>query len=356
MTEAPENILIVDDSPVNRQLLSHILTRQGYGVLQADSGQSALTLLETNAPAPDLIFLDIVMPDMDGYALCSQLKQNERTRDIPVIFISSLDTTQNKLTGFELGGADYITKPFQPKEVLVRCATQLKICRIQHQLEEQNRQLEKEKQKSEALLLQVFPTQVAWELIEKGDSPPRFFKEVTVCFVDIVGFTTASSLLDPEFLISELNDIFTGFDQIAEAHSCERIKTIGDAYLFCCGVPEENGKHAASVVVAAKKMVEFLTARNVISKRQWQVRAGVHSGELVAGLVGSRKNVYDIFGDTVNIASRMEEHSLPMQVNISETTHALLHKDFVFTKRSGVEVKGKGQVSMYFVEKSTSIE
>ena len=343
-----KTILVVEDSAVNRELLSHILLRHGYRVLQTDNGRSALRALEENTP--DLLLLDIMMPDMDGYSLCSRIKQNKRIRDIPVIFISGLDGVEDKLTGFELGCVDYITKPFQVAEVLVRCATQLKIEEIKHQLEERNRQLEAEKQHSEDLLLQVFPSQVARELIDDGDCPPRLFKEVTVCFVDIVGFTTVSSSLDPEFLINELNDIFTGFDKIAVQYKCERIKTIGDAFLFCCGVPEENSDHAQSVVLAAKEMVAFLHNRNISATRQWQVRVGVHSGELVAGLVGSRKNLYDIFGDTVNIASRMEEHSLPMHVNISEATRALLPDGFTFMKRSDVDVKGKGEVSMYFVE------
>ena len=352
MDHREETILVVEDSEVNRELLSHILLKQGYRVLQTDNGRSALKVLEENQP--DLLLLDIVMPDMDGYSLCSRIKQNKQTCDIPVIFISALDGVENKLTGFELGCVDYITKPFQAAEVLVRCANQLKIGQIQHQLEEQNRQLEEEKKRSEDLLLQVFPSQVARDLIDNGDCPPRLFKDVTVCFVDIVGFTTVSSLLAPEFLINELNDIFSGFDQIAVKHKCERIKTIGDAFLFCCGVPEENCDHAKSVVLAAKEMVAFLHNRNASAKRQWQVRVGVHSGELVAGLVGSRKNLYDIFGDTVNIASRMEEHSLAMHVNISEVTHALLSDDFTFTKRSDVDVKGKGEVSMYFVEDTVS--
>ncbi len=348
MGNKEETILVVEDSDVNRGLLANILLKHGYRVLQTDNGRSALRVLEENQP--DLLLLDILMPDMDGYSLCSRIKQNKLTRDIPVIFISGLDGVESKLTGFELGCVDYITKPFQVAEVLARCATQLKIGKIQHQLEEQNLQLEAERKQSEDLLLQVFPSQVARELIDGGDCSPRLFKDVTVCFVDIVGFTTVSSSLAPEFLIDELNDIFTGFDQIAVQYQCERIKTIGDAYLFCCGVPEENREHAENVVLAARDMVVFLHNRNVSAKRQWQVRVGVHSGELVAGLVGSRKNLYDIFGDTVNIASRMEEHSLPMHVNISETTYALLSSEFSFTKRCDVDVKGKGEVSMYFLE------
>ncbi|MBU0943387.1 MAG: response regulator [Proteobacteria bacterium] len=345
-----EIILIVEDSLVNRTLLSNLLSRQGYQVWGAENGKAALETLQQGLP--DLIALDIMMPDMDGYTLCRQLKEEARTRDIPVIFISSLDKTEDKLTGFKAGGVDYITKPFQHEEVLARISTHLKLSRLQHQLSEQNRQLKEEQQKTESLLLNVLPVQVARELIETGNCLPRSFDQVTVCFTDIIAFTATASSLTPEFIIGELNDIFTEFDQITENHTCERIKTMGDAYLFACGVPVENKHHALNVVQSAKAMIHFLEERNKSSKQQWQIRVGMHSGSVVSGIVGSKKYLYDIFGDTVNIAARMEELSSPMQINISEATHLLLQDRFTFTKRNGIEVKGKGKLSMYFVKDS----
>lgn len=347
-----EIILIVEDSLVNRTILSKLLTRQGYQVWGADCGQAALDILEQGLP--DLIALDIMMPNMDGYTLCRELKKNPRTSAIPVIFISSLDGTKNKLTGFQAGGVDYITKPFHPEEVLARFSTHLKLSRLQHQLAEQNRQLKEEKQKTESLLLNVLPVQVARELIETGTYQPRTFDQVTVCFTDIIAFTSTASSLTPEFIIEELNDIFTGFDQISKENDCERIKTMGDAYLFACGVPEADKNHAINVVLAAKAMINFLKNRNKSSKQQWQIRVGIHSGQVVSGIVGSKKYLYDIFGDTVNIAARMEELSLPMQINVSEATYMLLQNHFTFTKRCDIEVKGKGKLSMFLVDDNIS--
>ncbi len=348
LTTEKEIILIVEDSSVNRKLLSNLLTRHGYQVWSTENGQAALETLKQGLP--DLIALDIMMPVMDGYELCRLLKKDKRTRDIPVIFISSLNETENKLTGFRAGGVDYITKPFHHEEVLARFSTHLKLSRLQHQLAEQNRQLKQEQQKTESLLLNVLPVQVARELIATGNYQPRTFDQVTVCFTDIIAFTSTASSLTPEFIIGELNDIFTGFDQIAEENDCERIKTMGDAYLFTCGVPEENKAHAFNVVKTAKAIINFLEQRNKSSKQQWQIRVGMHSGQVVSGIVGSKKYLFDIFGDTVNIAARMEELSLPMQINISEATHILLKDRFTFTRRSGIEVKGKGKLSMYLVE------
>ena len=267
-------------------------------------GKEALLLV--GEERPDLIVLDILMPEMDGLELCRLLKEQDTTRDIPVIFISSLDNTADKLSGFAAGGVDYITKPFHPGEVLARINTHLKLCRLQRQLGEKNHQLEVEKQKSEALLLNVLPARVAAELMEKGSCAPQSFPEVTVCFVDIVQFTSAAAILAPEVLIGELNILFTAFDRIAEANRCERMKTIGDAYLFICGIPEANEHHTQDTAIAALEMVAYLRERNRTASQQWQVRIGIHSGPVVGGIVGSKKYLYDIFGDTVNIAARLE--------------------------------------------------
>ncbi len=346
------SVLIVEDSPVNREILLHLMTRHDYQAWTAESGQTALKLLEKESP--DLILLDIMLPEMDGYALCRQLKQDKRTSGIPVIFISALNETKDKLVGFKVGGVDYITKPFNHDEVLARVATQLKISQLQHQLEEQNKQLDLERQKSESLLCNVLPIKVAQELLKTGCCQPQSFEQTTVSFIDIISFTDIATRLSPEYIIGELNEIFTGFDQISDKNNCERMKTIGDAYLFACGVPEKNRDHAYNVALAALEMVAFLEERNKHTDQQWHVRAGVHSGQVVGGIVGSTKYLYDIFGDTVNIASRMEEHSPPMRVNISESTHTLLQGKLSATKRKNVHVKGKGQLSMYLLDNYNS--
>jgi len=340
-----QTVLVVEDSPVNRKILAQLLTRQGYRVLTADSGEAALTLAKETLP--NLIILDILMPGIDGYATCKQLKADRISCDIPVIFISSLDATADKIDGFAAGGVDYITKPFQPAEVLARITTHLRLCHLQRKLEEQNRQLAEEKQKSEALLRNVLPARVARELLATGTCKPQLFTETTVCFTDIVGFTPASSRLSPEVIIHELNEIFTSFDRIALRNHCERMKTIGDAYLFVCGVPEPDPLHAQNIAQSALEMIDFLTKRNLEAEHSWQIRVGIHSGPLVGGVVGTEKYLYDIFGDTVNIAARMEELSQPMQVNVSSATRSLLEGVFSLAEGLEVEMKGKGKQVMY---------
>lgn len=210
--------------------------------------------------------------------------------------------------------------------------------------------ISKEKKKSERLLLNILPDKVARELKTTGKTEPERFESVTVLFSDIVGFTEISSRLEPAYLIGELNDIFTLFDGIMTKNGCERIKTIGDAYFAVSGMPAADPDHARNIGMAALEMLRALEERNSTSKVCWQIRIGLHSGPVVGGVVGVRKYIYDVFGDTVNTASRMENNSLPMRINVSETAHELLRDSFLFEEREPVPVKGKGLCTMYFLK------
>jgi len=212
-----------------------------------------------------------------------------------------------------------------------------------------------ERDKNEQLLLNTLPIKVVNDLKVNGKSDPQKFKEVTVCFADIVGFTQISSKLDPKQLINELNDIYTDFDEIMIKYDCERIKTMGDAYLAVCGMPQKNEKHAEMMLRSAVEIIEHIKKRNETSKIEWKLRLGMHSGQVVGGIVGVKKYIYDVFGDTINTASRMESYSEPMHVNLSEQTYHIVkdsefihEKNIIFEKRAPVEVKGKGLMNMYF--------
>ena len=348
VTDLSASILVVEDSPINQRQLQSLLTKQGYHVAVANHGKEALAKLEFLRP--DLILLDVVMPEMDGLTLCHLLKGNPVTREIPVIFISSLDHTTDKLSGFAAGGVDYITKPFHPSEVMARISTHLHLRLLQRQLAENNLQLAEEKRRSEALLRNVLPAQVAQELMERGSCSPQHFAEVSVCFVDIVHFTDIAALLPPEVLISELNTLFTAFDRIVEGQQCERMKTIGDAYLFAAGIPEPHPDHRHRAGMAALEMLDYLKGRNQKGGQQWQVRIGLHSGPVVGGIVGVRKYLYDIFGDTVNIAARLQGLSRPMHINVSTDFCQGMEQEFVFSCSQEVEMKGKGLQTTCFLE------
>lgn len=218
-------------------------------------------------------------------------------------------------------------------------------------LENKNKIIEEEKNKSRELLLNILPEKVANELMETGKSEPKIFEDVSVIFSDFVGFTNISSRITPKKLIEELNDIYTKFDMIIKKHNCERIKTVGDAYMAVCGMPNINKNHAENIVRAGLEIIEFVENRNKNSDIEWKLRVGIHSGTVIAGIVGVDKFIYDIFGDTVNIASRMQSNSEPCRVNISSDTYKKIKDKFICKERNSTYVKGKGQMIMYFVEK-----
>lgn len=214
---------------------------------------------------------------------------------------------------------------------------------------EQKEIIEIERKRSEDLLLNILPVKVAQELKDSGTHVPEHFYAVTVLFADMVDFTVKAEMISAADLIADLNEIFTGFDEICEQLGCERIKTIGDAYLCVCGMPEKCDDHASRIVLAACRFIEFLNQRNETKSIKWQTRIGVDSGPVVAGIVGIKKYIYDVFGNTINMAARMETCSLPMQVNISQATKELLNDEFVIEERGDLPVKGKDRQNMFFV-------
>ncbi len=213
-----------------------------------------------------------------------------------------------------------------------------------------------EKRISEDLLLNILPRDVAEELKIKGDTRAKAFTMVTVMFTDFAGFTEKSKRMSAELLVDEIHYCFSAFDNIINKYRVEKIKTIGDAYLCVSGLPVSNYTHAVDMLRAAFEMRDFMIARKKEKEAKveipFELRIGIHTGPVVAGIVGIRKFQYDIWGDTVNTANRVESLSVPGKVNISQSTYELVKDlpDFEFESRGKVEVKGKGEMEMYFVE------
>ncbi len=342
MADEANLVLVVDDIEENLKVLSETLVQAGFHPLQAKSGERALQVAAK--ARPDLILLDIKMPGMDGFETIARLKADPALAEIPVIFISALNQIEDKIEGFRAGAVDYVSKPFQREEVVARVGTHLR-------LREAQRNVEREREKSERLLESLLPPAIAAELKEKGSSEPRSFPEASVLFGDLVDFTGQAARLSPRQVIDELNDIGAAFDDIVRSNGCERIKTIGDAYLAVSGMPEPNAEHAFSLVRAARGMLDWLESRNAKAGISWEMRVGIHSGEVVAGIVGLRRFMYDVFGDTVNVASRMENASAPMRINVSEATWRLLADRVGGEARGELPVKGAGSMRMYFVDR-----
>jgi class 3 adenylate cyclase len=212
-------------------------------------------------------------------------------------------------------------------------------------------QVEEQKQKAEAMLLNILPASVARDLQQEGVVQPMYFEDVTVCFTDFVGFSRSTALMAAEEVVEELNRYFTAFDQIVERYGLEKLKTIGDSYMFVSGLPTRRSANPIDAVLAALEIVEAVRCLGSSNpKRDWKIRVGLHTGPVIAGVVGIRKFAFDIWGETVNLASRMESCGEPNRVNISDRTFARV-KDFVAGEPRGrIKTKEGQDIEMYFVQ------
>lgn len=206
--------------------------------------------------------------------------------------------------------------------------------------------LRHERERAEDLLLNVLPPQVAKELKETGQTTARRYDSISVLFADTVGFTPLAASMEPEELVGQLNEVFTHFDSLAELHGVEKIRTIGDSYMAAAGVPIPREDHAEALAAMALEMLAYAESTPLT------FRIGINSGPVVAGVIGSRKFQYDIWGDTVNIASRMESHGEPGRIQISNSTNKLIRHKFDTTPRGPVEIKGKGTLTTWWLDKS----
>ena len=215
--------------------------------------------------------------------------------------------------------------------------------------------LQEEKEKSEKFLRNVLPPQIATEWLTRGDVPPRYCQDVTVGFTDFVGFTQATSTAEPGRLVATLNEFFSRFDELSSNLGLDRLKTIGDSYMFCCGVTQRQKAHAAYACLGALQFMRAVSEVNDGRRKDgldpWAMRVGLHSGPVMAGVVGETRFSYDIWGDTVNVAARLEQASDTNRINISEATHHRVKNFFDCTPRGEIEAKNKGMLSMYWLDR-----
>ena len=342
------SILIVDDSEQNRNLLARRLERDGHTISVAATGRDALKMLGCNSF--DLVLLDIMMPEINGYQVLQHLKSDDNISHIPVIMLSALEEIDHVVRCIEMGAEDYLHKPFDPVLLRARIGACLEKKRLRDREHAYIQQLRAEREKSEQLLLNILPSPIAGRL-KRGENPiVDNFPDVTVLFADLVGFTQLSAQIIASELIGSLNEIFTIFDELAEQHDLEKIKTVGDSYMVVGGLHTPRSDHAEAIARMALDMLKGIAKINSRKGQALSLRIGIHTGPVIAGVIGTRKFIYDLWGDTVNIASRMESHGLPDCIQVTETTQALLSGKFVFEKRGLIEVKGKGEMITYFLK------
>jgi class 3 adenylate cyclase len=342
-------ILAVDDDDLNRDMLMRRLDKFGYEVLEAGTGREALAKLKDGNY--DLVLLDILMPDLDGFQTLEFMKADPRLKHIPVIMLTALDDVESTVRCIEAGAEDYVPKPFNPVILRARITASLEKKRLRDQEQAFLAQLQVERTKSERLLLNILPKAIAERLKAGQRTIVDSFIDSTVLFADIVGFTRISARQSPQRTVQLLNEIFSSFDRIAEQLELEKIKTIGDAYMMASGVPVIRVDHAEICAAAAFEILEAVKAFNRRHQLDWSIRVGMNSGPVVAGIIGTRKFAYDLWGDTVNIASRMESHGQPGQVQVSEVTRKLLEDKYDFEPVGVIEIKNSAPMPTYLLKR-----
>jgi adenylate cyclase len=300
----------------------------------------------------------VVNPDLFSWAIifitqATLIPVRWRLHLIPQIIIVIYYFGVNTLLGLTV-----VPPNMTPYNLVLHLAWVLAICNLSVYCYEQvaktvyraNRQLRIAQERSERLLLNILPESIATQLKRENRTIAEDFTEVTVLFADIVGFTQLTQRMSPIELVELLNQVFSKFDDLTDCYRLEKIKTIGDAYMVVAGLPDHRHDHASAIANMALDMQAEIAQLNTQTEYHLTIRIGIHTGPVVAGVIGLKKFAYDLWGDTVNMASRLESHSLPGKIQVSASTYQFLQKDYVLVARGPIELKGKGVVETYFLE------
>jgi len=339
-TTQPGRVLVVDDNSFNREVIVRRLERLGHEVVEAIHGLDALNKLTSDRF--DLVLLDILMPEMNGLEVLSRLKADDRLKHLPVIMISALSDIDRVAQCLQMGADDYLPRPYNAVILRARVDALLERKRLRDREEEYVRQIEAEKQRVDELLHVILPSEAVRELQEKGEVRPRRHDNVAVLFTDIVGFTPYCDSHSPEAVVAHLRQLVGRFEREVDAIGIQKIKTIGDAFMAAAGLLRPSADPVLDCVRGGVAMVR--AAREM--PPHWQVRVGIHIGAVMAGVVGSRQYLYDIWGDTVNTAARVQSAGEPGSVTLSRVAWDRIADRCRGTSRGAVTVKGKGEMEL----------
>jgi class 3 adenylate cyclase len=349
-TDAPA-ILIVDDNDDNRYTLQLLLEADGHTRLAtASGGHEALALLARDKFS--LVLLDMMMPDLNGEEVLKIIKGNPDTRDVSVVVLSADTDTERVSKCIEIGADDYLPKPFNPTILRARISSELRKRSLRSMENEYVEKIEQEKKHSEALLRNILPPEIAVRLRKGETNIADHFEDASIIFTDVVGFTKITARMRAFEIVACLNRLFSDFDRLADDVGAEKIKTIGDSYMAALGIPVPRPNHAR---IAAKLALDLVTAAQRLQSSlpmPFLIRVGVHSGPVMAGVIGTRKFAYDVWGDTVNIASRVEAASQPNRVLISAATAKHLERDFKLDGPHKIETKEQRIVETFFISRN----
>jgi len=337
---SPGFVLIVDDEEPNRTLLRDLLEARGYEVAEAENGARALQKISKRPP--DVILLDLMMPEMDGFEVCRRLKRDAKTAPIPILMVTALSERKDRLTAIAAGANDFLNKPIDLQDAILRIGNATYTKRLFDQLQA-------EQQKSELLLLNILPKPIVERMkngeVSIADSCP----DVTVLFADLVDFTTLSAHIGPDQVVYLLNEIFSAFDLLAEKRGLEKIKTIGDAYMVAGGIPVPRPDHAEAIAELALDIQEEIERFNCQYNTSVRIRMGISTGPVIAGVIGRKKFAYDLWGDTIKVASRLASLGEAGSIQVAEGTYERVKNRYQFQEQHTLDIKGRGELVAYWL-------
>jgi adenylate cyclase len=360
-------VLVVDDHEANVFLLERMLRGAGYLSVASTLDPRAVCELHRKNRY-DLILLDLQMPAMDGFEVMEGLKEIEKDGYLPVLVVTA--QPDHKLRALRAGAKDFVTKPFDLAEVVTRVHNMLEVRLYAKALGQTVQELEAsrelirgkndelkklfdqvvaERKVSERLALHAPPNSIAERLQARPDVTADSFADVTVLIADVVGFAELTPAVSPDRLALTLDEIFTLFDGLVDERGLKKIKTLGNSYMAASGVPVPSVDHAARAAHVSLDMIEALDRFNERTASTLQVRIGIDTGRVVAGVIGRRLFLYDVWGDAVNTASRVESHGVPGRVQVSEGTRRRLGEPFLLEERGALDVEGKGELKTWFL-------
>lgn len=349
-----KKILIIDDSSTLITLLIELISKgvSDAEIITANNGKEGCKLAIKHQP--NLILMDWAMPEMNGLQALSNLKRHDFTNDIPIIMMSSINSPEEIKLAFEAGAIYYLTKPFDEIELLAKVNAALVVSEKIYELKTQRNQLIVTNHKNDTILRSILPDPILLQIKQYGSVPPKRYKNKVVMFVDMVDFTKKSSSMSPGTLLRELQETFKEFDSVVKKHHCTRIKTIGDAYMAVCGMFDEVENVELEAVKAAIKIRDSITERNKTNRIKWEIKIGMYSGDIICSSVSKTNLSFDIFGETVNMASRLQQNCDPMHINVSKEMSDKLCPYYKLVERTARRVKGKGVIPMFYVHKPLS--
>lgn len=340
-------ILVVDDDPGILDLLKALLEFRGFRrILQAKNVDEAVRILESSQRI-DLVLSDEIMPLTKGMQLLSFIKLTPSLASIPVIMISGATRSDVVVESIRLGAEDFLSKPIVKELLWARVFSSLERKHLRDREQKLLLKLQEEKQRSEELLASVMPARIA-NCMKRGDTHiTELLPCVSVLFADMCGFTPLTVSLSPEELVDTLNELFLFLDSLADEYKIEKIKTIGDSYMACSGIDGNVKDHADRCAQFAKAAIVGAKWFNERRGIDINLRIGISSGSVISGIIGHKRPMFDMWGETVNIASRMESHGLPGRAQISEATYKALTRNWGYQFRGEIETKGHGTVRTY---------